>query len=158
MIDHGAEVAAKLGIARSGEWSHVEKLHLLKQPHCVACARPRGRVEVHHIFPFHLCVRLGRPDLELDPRNLVTLCAESSSAGAGDHHLLLGHFDDYESMNLGVRREAAHDFHGWLARRIRADLRWQQLAALKPPHLAQLDARDKREMRRAMDMTMPRRE
>ena len=157
MIDHGAQVAAKLGIARSGEWSRVEKLHLATQPHCIACARPRGRVEVHHVFPFHFCVRLGRPDLELDPRNLVTLCAESGGDEAGDHHLLLGHFDDYESMNLGVRREAAHDFHGWLARSIRADLRWQQLAALRPAHFRALDVKERREMRRAMDAMMPRR-
>jgi hypothetical protein len=31
---------------------------------------------VHHIFPFHYCIALGRPDLELDDRNLITLCED----------------------------------------------------------------------------------
>lgn len=41
---------------------------------------------------------VGRPDLELDPRNLLTLCIRPDC----EHHVLLGHLDDYESYNPKV--------------------------------------------------------
>jgi hypothetical protein len=123
--DHGAEVAAKHGIARSPRWPEVVRAHLSIQPVCVACARKGARVEVHHVFPFHLCIALGRPDLELDERNLITLCADSDEHGAGDHHLLLGHFDDWESVNARVRMESATAFHGWSAEQLRANEAWR---------------------------------
>ena len=46
--------------------------------------RNLGPVQVQHIFPFHYCVALGRPDLELDERNLITLCGKSHD-GIGEN-------------------------------------------------------------------------
>ena len=44
----------------------------------IRCVSPGNthiaREQLHHIFPFHFCVVLGRPDLELDERDEVTLC------------------------------------------------------------------------------------
>jgi hypothetical protein len=75
-VDHGARVAASFEIECSGHWPEVVRRHLAREPHCVSC-RPNGRklgpVQVHHIFPFHYCIALGRADLELDERNLITL-------------------------------------------------------------------------------------
>lgn len=109
------------GIARSDKWPAVERAHLAKHPQCAACVRIGAPVAVHHVMPFHICIRLGRPDLELDERNLITLCA----GGEGEHHLLLGHLDDWESMNLNVRRDARMVFHGMSARAIRANAEWR---------------------------------
>jgi hypothetical protein len=56
---------------RSPEWPRVERLHLQRQPRCMCCkpgANTRAGLQVHHIFPFHYCIALGRPDLELDDR------------------------------------------------------------------------------------------
>ena len=50
------------------------------------------------IFLFHYVVLVGRPDLELDPRNLLTLCIRPDC----EHHVLLGYLGDYESYNPKV--------------------------------------------------------
>ena len=155
MSDAGDRIAARYGIARSAGWSSIERAHLARHPGCIGCRRPGARVEVHHVFPFHFCLSLGRPDLELDERNLVTLCGESDGQGAGNHHLLLGHFDDYESMNLHVRSEALERFHGMTAVQLRANAEWAKLAARRPPHLAAMSDADLHALRRLMNELMP---
>lgn len=131
--DHGAHVAARFGIARSPRWPSVANAHLLVQPFCVACG-PRSRhvthKQVHHMFPFHYCVRLGRPDLELDHRNLIALCRSGPN-----HHLLLGRLDDFESANLSVVRHARHTFHGMSAAQLDASNAWQLLVVGRMPRL-----------------------
>lgn len=74
---------------RSWKWSDVRKAHLKIQPHCQACGR-KDDLEVHHIEPVHL-----NPDRELDPTNLITLCAKTC-------HLTFGHLMDYKSWNSDV--------------------------------------------------------
>jgi hypothetical protein len=150
VIDPGASVALRYDITRSSKWPHVERAHLAKQPHCVACRAPmKGvRVEVHHIFPVHFCVALGRADLELDERNLVTLCTAQT---AGNHHLLVGHFDDYESMNLHARNEAEHMFHGLTARQLLANIEWRHRAPKRPAHLGAMNEVQRHALRELMD-------
>lgn len=74
---------------RSYKWNTVRKQHLEKHPNCIACGRNK-KLEVHHIKPVHLF-----PDLELDPSNLVTLCADPC-------HILFGHLMDFKSWNKSV--------------------------------------------------------
>lgn len=112
--DHGWEVAHKHGRERSPEWPRVEQEHLLHEPACVACGYRGQGLQVHHIKPFHLY-----PELELDPRNLITLCEVKGR----DHHLLLGHLDDWESYNPKVRTDVQR-FHKENARQIRANPAW----------------------------------
>lgn len=120
--DHGAMTAIEHGIKRSPLWRHVEKEHLLREPACVVCGYKGRWVQVHHVKPFHL-----HPDLELDPHNLITLCERSGR----DHHLLLGHFDDWKSYNEHIRADAKHYAHKNAAQ-IRADLIWQKKMSLRP--------------------------
>jgi hypothetical protein len=68
------------GEPRSSEWSAVRAAHVKRHPACLACGSVE-QLNVHHIEPFHM-----RPDLELDPSNLVTLCRE--------HHFRIGHDPD----------------------------------------------------------------
>jgi 5-methylcytosine-specific restriction endonuclease McrA len=68
------------GEPRSSEWSAVRAAHVKRHPACLACGSVE-QLNVHHIEPFHL-----RPDLELEPSNLVTLCRE--------HHFRIGHDPD----------------------------------------------------------------
>jgi hypothetical protein len=126
-LDHGAHVAARYGIARSPRWKAVARAHLAIQPFCVACgpySRQVTKKNVHHIFPFHYCVHLGRQDLELDHRNLITLCESGSN-----HHLLLGHLDDFESANLSVVRHARRTFHALSAAQLEASGAWEHLVS-----------------------------
>ena len=120
--DHGAEIAHKHGHARSPEWHRVAREHLLHEPACVVCGYRGDGLQVHHIKPFHL-----HPSLELDPRNLVTLCEVSGR----DHHLLIGHLDEWESYNVDVRDDARR-FHSKTANQIRNDAYWQKKVAKRP--------------------------
>lgn len=123
--DHGLEIAHKHGRhERSPEWPRVEKEHLLHEPACVACGHRGKGLQVHHIKPFHL-----HPSLELDPRNLITLCEIKGR----DHHLLLGHLDDWEAYNPNVRDDVKR-FHGKTALQIRANTTWQKEVAKRPFH------------------------
>lgn len=79
---------------RSGSWARVRREHLAKEPACIACGRSKT-LEVHHVIPYS-----KRPDLELDPGNLVTLCADPC-------HLVHGHLMAWTRSNESVREDAA---------------------------------------------------
>jgi len=81
--------------ARSPRWPGVRGAHLKRNPTCAACGT-NDKLEVHHIYPFHLY-----PNLELDPANLITLCENG-----GNCHIMLGHLKNWKSYNLGVRKDA----------------------------------------------------
>jgi 5-methylcytosine-specific restriction endonuclease McrA len=119
--DHGARIARQHGRERSPEWSRVAREHLQRQPACVACGYKKN-LQVHHIKPFHL-----HPQMELDPDNLITLCA----ARGREHHLLLGHLDEWSSYNEHIRADAKR-FYRKTANQIRTDLGWQKKSAQRP--------------------------
>jgi hypothetical protein len=142
--DSGAEAAKPHGAERSSKWSKVRKEHLKLEPSCVACAKKRKGiwakvvaivkpVQVHHIFPFHVVVALGRPDLELDHRNLVTLCESGEK-----HHICLGHLGDFSSFNPGIREHAEKTFHGMTAVQIMGSPRWKELVHIRPEDLGKM--------------------
>ena len=87
---------AKKEADRDPRWPAVRDAHLRKHPACGACGGA-AELQVHHVEPFHL-----RPDLELEPTNLETLCM-----GGPDCHLLLGHGGSFQYRNPLVRRHAA---------------------------------------------------
>jgi hypothetical protein len=75
--------------------------------------------------PFHLY-----PQLELDPSNLITLCEIKGR----DHHLLIGHLDDWESYNPNVRSDTRR-YHKENAQQIRSNPEWQREMEERPrPH------------------------
>jgi hypothetical protein len=157
-IDHGGIEAARHSLKRSSEWPRVEKEHLKRQPHCVACkpgTNPGAGLQVHHIFPFHYCVALGRPDLELGDRNLITLCEDEAGKPGQNHHLLIGHLDDFKSPNVRVSQDAAETFFGMTAADIKADHRWllEKASRLKP--LDQMTDEDKKDFTQAMNAAFP---
>src|SRR6266704_2175619 len=100
----------------------VEREHRLREPACVACGYKGDGIQVHHIKPFHL-----HPHLELDPDNLITLC----QVDGREHHLLLGHLDEWASYNEHVRADAKH-FYRKKAAHIRADAAWQKKMMHRP--------------------------
>jgi 5-methylcytosine-specific restriction protein A len=79
---------------RSPKWQTVRKEHLKNNSYCIACGRDK-KLEVHHIKPVHLF-----PELELDPSNLVTLCADPC-------HMVFGHLMDFKSWNIEVIKDSA---------------------------------------------------
>jgi hypothetical protein len=156
--DHGAVAAAQYGLTRSPQWSAVEKQHLKLQPLCVACkpgTNSQAKLQVHHIFPFHYCIALGRPDLELDQRNLITLCENEAGHPADNHHLLVGHLDDFQSSNLEVVADAQTTFQGMAAADIKQDPRWKQKEAHRLKSLDQMTPQDKADFLAQMNARFP---
>lgn len=93
---------ANIGTKRSSKWPTVRRKHLEKFPTCAVCGG-RDKIEVHHIQPFH-----AKPELELDPSNLISLC-ESKSFGIVCH-VLVGHCGNYKKINPDVVKDAAYWF------------------------------------------------
>lgn len=79
---------------RAGSWPRVRREHLEREPACVACGRD-AELEVHHVVPYH-----ERPELELDPGNLCTLCSDPC-------HFVWGHLLNWKRSNPHVREDAA---------------------------------------------------
>lgn len=154
-IDRGeAEALRTIKRGRSPQWPKIEHAFRKLHPQCVCCIVPSTKhVQIHHRFPFHYCVALGRPDLELDMRNLITLC-EWPSHPSPDHHLLVGHLDDFQSSNLAVAEDAV-TFRGMSEAQIRNDPRWIKKAANRLPHLDQMTAADKAGFTKLMNTTFP---
>jgi 5-methylcytosine-specific restriction protein A len=84
---------------RSPLWDKVRATHLRMYPFCAACGQIT-KLEVHHIVPFH-----DDPHLELDPKNLITLC--ESAKGGVICHLFFGHLGDYTSYNKDIIKDSA---------------------------------------------------
>lgn len=148
-VDPGAQVAAKQGLQRSPQWPGVEREHLRFEPTCMACGST-DNLQVHHVLPFHFCVLLGRPELELDQRNLITLCE-----GANNHHLLLGHLNDWSSYNRDVRSDVAGSFNGMTGDSIRANPAWEAKEKQRPPVWEQMNDNEKAAFRLLMDTMYP---
>lgn len=92
---------AKPDEGRSAHWPALRKRHLASEPNCIVCGG-KDHLTVHHIRPFHLY-----PELELDPKNLATMCEHPSH----NCHLIWGHFLSFrESWNPNVRRDATAYF------------------------------------------------
>jgi len=78
----------------------------LRHDVCSVCLT-KVDLNVHHVVPFAEGLRTGRPELECDPANFITLCRE--------HHLHVGHDPDldgpipasWRTSNPNVRRDAA---------------------------------------------------
>lgn len=84
---------------RSPQWDSLREDFLADHPTCAACGGFQ-HLQVHHCEPFHL-----RPDLELDPTNLITLCQAPNRLC----HIRLGHCWSWMSWNPNVREDAARE-------------------------------------------------
>ena len=150
--DHGAAAAAEHGLARSPHWPHVRAEQLRRQPVCQATGLTEADgalLEAHHVRAFHLCALVGRPDLELDLRNLITLARHPV-----DPHLLLGHLDDFRSYNPDVADDCV-TWHGKTDAEIKDDPRWRAKHAERPKVWADWTDREKADFRDELDRLFP---
>ncbi len=89
---------------RAPSWSTVARQHLESNPACAVCGHKKN-LNVHHIYPFHLY-----PERELDPENLITLGVKCPT---GNHHLLFGHFGNWQKFNPDVIVDSRKFFNGF---------------------------------------------
>lgn len=99
-VVHKESDKAPRGSKRSTRWPSVRRKFIKNNPCCAVCGASKGKLEVHHIVPFHI-----DKELELDPSNLITLC-ENMNDGVSCH-LLFGHLGSYRSYNVNVRKDAS---------------------------------------------------
>lgn len=78
---------------RSSQWRTLRNKILKANDHCAVCGRKKN-LEVHHILPFSL-----RPELELEPDNLIVLCADPC-------HFVFGHLYNWQTYNPDVVKDA----------------------------------------------------
>lgn len=82
-------------VTRSSKWPKVRKAHLKLFPYCECCGKKKTMgMQVHHIEPFHV-----KPERELDPDNLLTLCDNPRC------HLDKGHLGYWKSWNWNVIKD-----------------------------------------------------
>jgi len=156
--DPGAHVASTHhGLARSPHWEGTKTKFLQANPHCVACGPtgPQKALQVHHRQPFHYCILAGRPDLELDFRNLVTLCETEAHDPSPNHHLLLGHLDDFQSYNPEVWEQATERYHGKSKAEIQADAAYQASLKARPKTWNEMSDQEKADYKTRLNTTYP---
>ena len=144
-------------VPRSPQWPAFAKAQLAAHPECAACGplwKPSTMVQVHHIYPVHFLRALGRNDLELDSRNVVVLCTNLTAFPGPDHHLLLGHLDDFEAANPATRADVER-YRGQTAAQIRASATWRSSVLRRLPTLEQMSFAQKHALRALMDKVMP---
>ncbi|HUO58023.1 MAG TPA: hypothetical protein VMV05_07580 [bacterium] len=143
------KVSQDLNVKRSPLWPKVQEDFLKGHPACAACGA-MTKLNVHHKFPFHYVVLSGRADLEIDPRNLITLCTLPTM----EHHILLGHLDNYQSYDPKVT-EMALRYKGKDATEIKADPAFKKAVAGRPTPFERMTAADKLAFRKTLDRVLP---
>ena len=138
---------------RSPRWEEARREFVRQHPQCEVCAcTASGELNVHHIIPFDVAASGGRPDLELDPRNMITLCE-----GTQDHHLVVGHLGDSQSYNRHVRNDARRlDCTGQPSQKIRRAAWWIEAHEDRPKNLRGGNAADKAAAKALLDRMFPR--
>lgn len=157
-VDFGAEIAAQHGITRSPHWPQVEHTFRDLNSRCTCCGfqHPKSKgIQVHHKYPFHDCILAGRPDLEVDFRNLISLCENEKGVVTNDCHLLVGHLRDFKSYNPTVATDATTTYHGWLKAMILADGDYQKKCDVKPKSYPDMTTEEKLEFRKMLDQEYP---
>ena len=149
----GTLTAKKHGVSRSTHWPTVEKHYLKKSPTCAASGVSTG-CQVHHIAPFHFCILLGRPDLELDERNFITLSETVKGCKQVNYHLLIGHADDFQSSNIHVKVDALFYF-GKDDTHIKSDTVWRDRVRSRLKPWNKWTEEDKMSFRSTLDSWYP---
>jgi 5-methylcytosine-specific restriction enzyme A len=141
---------------RSPRWESTRRAFLAKWPQCAVCGPDAGHapggLNVHHVVPVEFVRRAGRGDLELDERNLITLCEAGEN-----HHFVVGHLGDWRSYNPEVRGDAARgECRGKRSREIEGMKWWVERRGARPRHCGAMSAGEVAGLRGALEEGFPR--
>ena len=157
MTDAGTKVAAKVGVERSHEWPEVQKAFLKDHPDCIYCGTGSSQkygIQVHHVAAFHVIVGIGRPDLELDPRNLCSLCQTEKNKPAPNHHITCGHLGSFQRNNDRVIEDVTI-FGNKDHLLIEAMPHWQEEEKAAPKPFSEWSEQEKKDYRAMLDKILP---
>lgn len=150
MATNSLEQIKSSGLQRSPKWNEVRDAYLNKYPKCIVCGTTE-KIQIHHIFPFHFCVSTGRPDLELDDRNFMPLCENELKQ---NHHLLIGHLDNFESYNPDVKKDII-TYKNKTNHEIQSDADWQDKRDKRPKPLSKMTDAEKKDFKKMLDEKLP---
>lgn len=156
--DRGEETGAPYAGPRSPHWHSRRNEFLATNPDCFACDPDSPfehvGIQAHHLYPYHYCVLAGRPDLELDFRNLVPAGETEEGKPAPDHHELIAHGGDFKRYNPNAVHDAA-TFRGMTTEEIKADSRWAAIHAALPKAWPDMTGYERRTFREHLDAVLP---
>lgn len=145
------------GAKRSPHWPTVEKEFKDRNPDCIYCGAGSGQkfgIQAHHINPFHQVVGVGRPDLELDPRNLTSLCETEENKPAPDHHITCGHLGSFQRNNDKVLEDVKLYF-GKDHLLIEGMPEWKEEEKATSKPFSTWTDQEKKDYRRKLDTNLP---
>jgi len=157
-VDHGEVIAEVHGLKRSSKWRTVERTYKEAHPACACCGKtyPGGRgIQIHHRFPFHDCILAGRADLELDERNLISLCEDEKGVETNDCHFVVGHCCSFRSFNPTVEEDAAGPWHGLTKTQIEQLDEFIEKVRNRPKSYPGMTADEQTAFRNMLDQRMP---
>jgi len=96
-----AAILAAHGLSRSPHWPEFSREVIAQDGACQFCGGVK-LLQVHHIKPFHLF-----PALELDRRNVITLCM----APGNECHFVQGHKRNWLKFEPNIREICQHRKH-----------------------------------------------
>ena len=82
------------------------------------------------------------------------MCCDLAALPGEDHHLVVGHLDDFECANPTTRTDAQH-YRGQTAAQIRASATWRVQVAGRLPPLPAMSEAQRKSLRALMDRAMP---
>ena len=96
--------------------------------------------------------RAGGRELELDERNLITLCEAGEN-----HHFVVGHLGDWRSYNPEVRGDAARaECRGKRSAEIEGMAWWRERRAGRPKHWGAMTGAEIEGVREGVERGYPR--
>ena len=104
--------------------------------------------------PFMFVCYLDEGDLELDPRNYRKLCETEANRPAPNHHLVLGHEDDFQVNNEDVVTDITR-YKGMDGKLILAEATFAQKVTNRPKPFPQWSAKERVDYRAMLDATLP---
>lgn len=144
-------MSAASRVLRGPQWDTVERKYLLKHPCCAVCGISACERNVHHKLPVSYLAVIDRMDLELDERNLITLC----SVRPGNHHCDVGHLSWFSSFNPWLMTTVKM-CKNMQSEEIRALDWFQQLVARRPKPASQLNSAELEALRKMAESTFSR--
>ncbi len=157
-LDHGELTSILHGAGpRSPHFERIKNEYLRVHPNCEADAKEyfgRVCVQVHHIFAFHVCILLGRPDLELDPCNFLGLCENEPGKPCENHHVLLGHLGDFQVNNDSVLADIK-TYQGMTHQFILASGPFASRMLTRPKPFPDWTAQERVDYRKMLDAKLP---
>jgi|GEM_PF-2288009 len=137
--------------SRNEKWPEYRDAYLKTNGKCAVCGATKD-LQVHHIYPVSYIYAVGREDLELNFKNYMTLCETEHGSVGENHHLLIGHLDNFKSRNSNVKGDTARfkaAAHTEAA--IKADSKWKAEKATRPKPAENMTQSEKDDLKKELE-------